>query len=186
MSKERERVLTIGVMMLVVLAALAYTVQVVLNVKQTEEANNPATRALSSKEGEAPFTDMQGNAVALDTYVGDIIVANSWASWSPKSATELPRLVSIAEEFGDAEIVIIGVNRAEPRSTAERFLRSIGVSDEVKLVLDPDDRYYESIGGYAMPETLIYDRQGEIVFHQHGTVSAEVLRANIQKALDTK
>ena len=185
-TKERERAVTLGAMLVVLVIALTYTAYTVLKVKQAERADNPAAHAFSNKEGQTPYTDLQGNAVTLDTYVGDVIVANSWASWSPKSATELPRLVSIADEFREEGIVIIAVNRAEPGSTAERFLRSIGVSGDVKLVLDPDDRYYESIEGYAMPETLIYDRQGQVVFHQHGSISTEVLRANIRRAIEAE
>lgn len=182
---RRERLVTLVVLGCVILVAAVYTWKVSQNEREEKALDNPATRALSSKEGEAPFTDMSGSAVALDNHVGNVLIVNSWASWSPKSEKDLPLLVQVASEFAKDQVTVLAINRAEPRATAERYLKFVGVSDEVKLILDPEDRYYTSIGGYAMPETIVYDHTGAIVYHHRGAVPAETLRLQIQKALES-
>jgi uncharacterized FAD-dependent dehydrogenase len=42
---------------------------------------------------------------------------------------------------------------------------------EVKFLLDTSDRFYKSIKGYAMPETVIYDPEGRIYFHARGPIN---------------
>ena len=77
----------------------------------------------------------------------------------------------------------MAINRAEPATTAERFLSEIKVSEHVTLILDPEDRYYESIGGFAMPETIFYDREGNMTHHNHGVIKLEDMRKYVDAAL---
>ena len=37
------------------------------------------------------FTDLEGNAVGLTSYVGEVIVVSSWASWCPSCVDSLKR-----------------------------------------------------------------------------------------------
>lgn len=150
--------------------------------KKNNQAYNPAASALGTQENQTPYTDLEGNILSLDSYLGDIIVVNSWASWSPASVTELPMLAKMSDEFSDKNVKILAINRNEPRTTAERFLKSVGVSDKVQLVLDADDRYFKSVEGYAMPETIIYDRGGNIIYHHRGAITEELVRKYIQQA----
>ncbi len=146
--------------------------------------NNPAMNALATSGEGTPYTDMNGNVLTFDSYLGEILVVNSWASWAPDSAKELPTLAKVASEFSDKNVKVIAINRAEPQTTAERFLQTVGAADGVELVLDLDDRYYKSVSGFAMPETIFYDREGNIVHHHHGVISEEDLRNYLQKTFE--
>lgn len=152
----------------------------------TERNNNPARKALSVPADSSPYTDLAGNAVSLTDYIGTVIVVNSWASWSPDSVSELKLLAAVAGEYPQGEVQVLAINRAESAVTAERFLKHIGAFTDVLLVLDPDDRYYASIAGYAMPETVFYDATGNVVQHAHGVLTEELLRSSITKALESK
>lgn len=154
-----------------------------LTIRKDAQINNPAGSALGTHEDQTPYTDLEGNTLSLDSYLGEVIVVNSWASWSPSSATELPMLARIAASFTDESIKIIAINRSEPRTTAERFLKTVTVADSVELVLDADDRYFKSVGGYAMPETIIYDKKGDIVYHHRGEISEELANKYISEAI---
>jgi phage gp45-like len=80
-------------------------------------------------------------------------------------------------------VIVIGINRAESRTTAEAFLTTLGLTDEVLLIVDADDRYYGAIGGFSMPETIIYDTKGNIVKHKRGQITEAELTLVLDEAL---
>ncbi len=182
-AERKEKLVTLSVLALLTAGALIATVLVIRNEQLT---HNPAAVALQAEEGTAGYTDLAGNPLSLTDHIGKILVVNSWASWSPDSATELVMLAELAKNYEDGEVKVIAINRGEPQTTAERFLRTIGAADGVELVLDLDDRYYRSIGGYAMPETIVYDTRGTIISHHRGVLTREQITAYIETAAATE
>jgi thiol-disulfide isomerase/thioredoxin len=175
--------LTIFIIILVILAVASYVYYLK---NQTHIAENPATKALVADIEQAPYTNLAGEEARLDQYFGEVLVINSWASWSPYSATELPALARVSETYGAQGVKVIAINRAEAKTTAESFLNTLGVAEELELILDPDDRYYKSLSGYAMPQTIFYDRAGNIVHHQHGVMKEVDIKKYIELALDSE
>jgi cytochrome c biogenesis protein CcmG/thiol:disulfide interchange protein DsbE len=116
----------------------------------------------------------------IDENLGKILVVNSWASWCPACADELPDLATLGEEFSDKNVKVLAINRAEPKSTATVFLASINATDGLQLVLDPGDKFYASVGGFAMPETIFYDPQGNVILHVRGQMTYQEMRAQTE------
>jgi thiol-disulfide isomerase/thioredoxin len=181
---RKEHVVTLGIIVAVLLIGLLYTWMVISEQKIQQAKNNPATKALTGAEGESLFTDLSGNTVNFDDHLGKVLVINTWASWSPDSARELPELVTLVGQYSDQRIEIVAINRGESRETAQRFLQTVGVSESLKLILDPEDKFYKSIQGYAMPETIVYDQKGNIVYHARGAVKMNELQGYIDTALN--
>jgi thiol-disulfide isomerase/thioredoxin len=132
---------------------------------------------LSVPTGSEPaFVDRRGNPVDPATLVTgeQIVIVNSWASWSPYAARELPLLSQVAVERGSA-VRILAVNRDEPDTRMEAYLSTLGELPGIDFILDQNDYYYQQIGGFAMPETIFYDRDGNIFLHKRGELTkAEV------------
>lgn len=139
----------------------------------------PLNKALNPKEGSEGFTDIDGNKLTLSDYFGQLLVVTSWASWCPQCATDLPALAEFSKEFDEKDVKILAVDRAENRFTAERFLNSIASTEGLIIILDPEDQFFEVHEGYAMPETLLYDKKGNVVLHQRGALNIEELRTAI-------
>ena len=149
-------------------------------------AESPAASALQANPGEGEaYTNLAGEAVALDQYLGTVLVVLSWASWCPQCAEELTRIERVTAAYDATSVRYLAINRAEPKETAERFVNYHGISDRRNIILDPSDRYYTTIGGFAMPEILIYDAAGQIHTHIRGQADDEVLRQAIERALDS-
>lgn len=180
---SRATIITVGCMLALLLIG-AITILILQN-QQTKRglAVSPAAEALATGGAAAPYTDFAGNPANLDQYIGQVLVAHSWASWSPFSASELVRLAKVSQSYADAGVVVVAINRAEAKDTAESFLRSINVSDQVQLIMDNDDRFYKSIGGYTMPETVFYDQTGGIVAHKRGVLTDDEVATYIEEAL---
>lgn len=179
----RSTIITISILLFILAIGAWFITTLPERQAQRELENSAANAALQDTDSAAPFQDFDGNPANLDQYLGQVLVVTSWASWVPQSAAQLQLLAQTVEPYSDQEVVILAINRAEDKRTAEAYLQTINVQDEVILIVDSDDRYYEAIGGYSMPETLVYDARGNVVGHERGSISAAELRYYIEEAL---
>lgn len=125
--------------------------------------------------------DYAGNTITLSQFRGRPAVVNSWAAWCPFCKDELPDFAAVQREFGD-RVAIIAVDRAESLDVAKRYSDELGVTGRLILLLDPADSFYQSIGGFSMPETIFVDAAGQIVFHKRGPMEADEVRRRIRDA----
>lgn len=126
-------------------------------------------KALQS-ESSAPYTDLDGNAVDLSVYKGKPLIINSWASWIPFSQTELPLLAQLKGVYGD-QITVIAINRMENLGIIKAFMSTFAIPNSIVFLADPTDNFYKVIQGYAMPETMFYDVEGNSIAHVRGVLS---------------
>jgi len=110
------------------------------------------------------------------------LVINSWAAWCPFCAKELRDFADIQQEFKD-QVVIIAVDRTESLGVAKKFTDKLGVTDRLIFLLDPNDSFYQAIGGFAMPETIFVDSKGNITEHKRGPMNQVEIRQKVQKLL---
>ena len=180
---KNENVITLGLIAVVLIVVSFYTWSVVKKNSHNSVANSPAAISFSNASG-SPYTDLDGNPIALTDYIGEVLVVNSWASWCPACANELVELTNLSQTYKEKGVRVVAINRSEPKTTIQSFLNFIGLTDELTLVLDVDDRYFKSINGYAMPETVIYDKRGKIIHHQTGEMTPTEIRHYIDVALN--
>ena len=128
------------------------------------------------------FQDYSGNTVKLRDFTGTPLVVNSWAVWCPFCVKELADFAQVKKELDD-QFVFIAVDRAESLELVKSFTDDLGVTDDLLFVLDPRDSFYRAIGGFSMPETIFVNRDGEIVLHKRGPMSADEFREKIQSIL---
>ena len=179
----RSSVIVLGVLISVLLLSAAGLWLVKQQNAKEELNSSPAAQALQAGEQVGTYTDMSGNHLVISEYVGNVLVVNSWASWCPFCAVELQELAAAADDYKDDGVVILAINRAESAATAERFIATTPGLTSVQLILDPSDKYYTSIGGYTMPETVVYDAKGNIIFHKRGATTKSEITTYIEQAL---
>jgi len=126
--------------------------------------------------------DYVGNVIQSEDLVGTPLVLNAWATWCPFCIKELPDFVAAQSEFGDL-VKIIAINRQESPDRSKRFINELGLDDQLIFLLDPDDNFYRSIGGYVMPETVFIDAGGKIIFRKRGPMQIEEIRQKIESIL---
>ena len=151
--------------------------------KPAQDTNVPAGQEVRLEK--APNFDLQdynGKTVSLADFADRPLVINSWAAWCPFCRQELPDFAAAQKEFGD-QIVIIAIDRAEGLGTAKKYSDELGVTSDFIFLLDPDDSFYKSIGGFSMPETIFVDKNGNIVDHKRGPMDLDEIRQKIQKIL---
>lgn len=128
------------------------------------------TKAVAGRN--APYTDLSGATVDLAFFQGKPLVVNVWASWSPFSKDELPLLARMHERYGDT-VTIVAMNRKEDKTRARAYLAYIGDPKGPTYLIDPTDHFYNTVAGFAMPETIFYNATGNIVGHVRGVLTEE-------------
>ncbi len=126
--------------------------------------------------------DYQKKQVKLIDFKGKSLLLNTWASWCPFCQKELPDFVTAQKEFGD-QVLIVVINRAESLEIAKEYSDQLGVTNELVLLLDPEDSFYQAMGGFSMPETLFIDRDGFIKAHKRGLMELEEIRRRIEELI---
>lgn len=153
------------------------------NTSSTGSTATPTGQEVQSKK--APnfgLQDYNGEMVSLADFASKPLVINSWAAWCPFCRKELVDFAVAQKEFGD-KVVIIAIDRQEPLSTAKKYSDELGVTSDLIFLLDPSDSFYQSIGGFSMPETILVDKNGNIVDHKRGPMDINEIRERIKKIL---
>ena len=122
--------------------------------------------------------DASGKSVSLETLEGDVKVLTFWASWSPYSRDELTALSKLKEEYGN-KVSVAALNRDTNPAEGRAYLEALGLGEVLVFVYDQQDEYFKKVNGYAMPETLFLNADAKIVAHQHGPMTYEDMRAQI-------
>jgi thiol-disulfide isomerase/thioredoxin len=164
-------------LILLVLGFATYSI-----VKRTQYAKSDVSTQLFSGKPE-DYTSLDGAQITLTTYAGKNIYINNWASWSPLSQQELIDLNEVAGEYKDKNIVFLALNRKETKDMAERYMASLPPLPNLTFVIDTNDVFYGNIGGYAMPETVIFDATGKTAYHDRTPLSKEQMKTRIDAVL---
>ncbi|MEK7108566.1 MAG: TlpA disulfide reductase family protein [Patescibacteria group bacterium] len=145
------------------------------------QSMSPANKPTTQRAPDFRLQDYNSKTVRLADFAGKPVVVNSWAAWCPFCRQELVDFATVKREFGD-RIEIIAIDRAESLETAKRYTDELGVTGDLVFLLDPGDSFYQSIGGFSMPETIFVDAAGQIVFHKRGPMEADEVRRRIRDA----
>jgi cytochrome c biogenesis protein CcmG, thiol:disulfide interchange protein DsbE len=134
-----------------------------------------------------PSAILEGGKAAfekrIDSLAGHAAVVNKWASWCRPCRAEFPVLQQVATERG-REIAFLGINGADKRPAAERFLADHPLP--YPSYEDPgEDIAQGRRAAKYFPVTLFIDKRGKTVFTHAGEyTSAADLNADIDKYLE--
>lgn len=152
---------------------------VISNGSASEESKE-ATQA--EKAPDFALQDYNGKTVGLADFAGKPLVINSWAAWCPFCRKELPDFAAAQKEFGD-KVIIIAVDRVESLGVAKGYTDQQGTTDNLIFLLDPSDSFYQSIGGFSMPETIFVDKNGNVIIHKRGPMDLQEIKEKIEQII---
>lgn len=132
---------------------------------------------LSRVQSDIPeaYISLSGEATDLEAFRDAPLVVNVWASWSPFTEADHVILSRIAAEYGE-DVRILALNRKETKETAEAYLNVIGKKEGIEYIIDTTDHFFASLGGYAMPETVVFDAVGNEYYRKRGVIDEPELR----------
>lgn len=179
-SRERSHIIAvialIGFVAIIVAVYVAYTSPTGIKARLTSDIHTLDT------DTEAAYTDIHGEKIELGEDTDAPLVINVWATWSPYTPTEFEVLEKLKKKYGDT-IHIIALNRMEPKETAQAYLGTLRSYEGIEFILDTNDHFFKTVGGYAMPETIVYNKVGNATFHKRGTLNESEVTIAIEEAL---
>lgn len=128
-----------------------------------------------------PCLDGSGD-VDLSALRGTPMLVNMWATWCGPCRDEAPFLAEVAAEL-EGTVDTVGVDVADPDAAAAlRFAGEQGWT--YPHVADPDRRFSAALGVNGLPQTLLVDPDGRIVYRHAGPVtSSDQLRELVSEHL---
>ena len=108
------------------------------------------------------FLDSENNQVSLDSFNGNLILINFWATWCAPCVRELPYFEIVNREYKDKNIKVILVSLdfpSEIKSKLSPYLYKNNIKSDVILLDDPNistwvPKVHENWDG-GIPATLI-------------------------------
>lgn len=180
MPKQNKIVIAV----LLVVVILVSTVTFFIRYQNATAIPEETQRLFAGEDGGQTYTDINGNQVSLEQYLGKILIVTTWASWSPFTTPDLTVLNEVVSNYDSNEVVALGLNRMETRVQAERYMATMPELPHITLVIDTDDFFYKSVGGYAVPETLVFNSKGEIAEHIRGVIVKDQMTALVDSLLE--
>ncbi len=115
------------------------------------------------------------------------VLINVWATWCVPCVEEFPHLVELREEFKDQlEVVFISTDFPEDYERVNTFLKDQGVSWQTYLKDGKDEPFILAVHPDwtgAMPATVIYAKNGDLVTFFEKPADYETFKSHILTAI---
>lgn len=141
--------------------------------KKTEQKQEHAPEVVEVPQFTLP--DASGELHTLGDIHAEIKIINFWASWSPYSKSELTLLGRIRDEFGGS-VFVVALNRDMHTQDGVSFLANEDIKGDILFVFDKEDEYFRKVEGYAVPETIILNKEDQVLFRKRGPITYEEIK----------
>jgi cytochrome c biogenesis protein CcmG, thiol:disulfide interchange protein DsbE len=122
-----------------------------------------------------------GGTVSLASFRGRPVVLNFWASWCQPCKTEAAVLERDWHRYRGRGVVFIGVDNKDLASDARTFVSAHGLT--FPMLQDGSGAVTGSYGISQLPETYVVGRDGRIVAHIAGPITASGFSGEFRSAL---
>jgi thiol-disulfide isomerase/thioredoxin len=130
---------------------------------------------------ELTLKDMNGHAVRLADYKGQVILLNVWATWCGPCQAEIPELVEAYTKYKDQGVVVLGVSLDDTAEMLRDYAAKKQMNYPSLLMQDDFDEAYGPI--FGVPVTFFISRDGTISRRHFGPVSKAQLEREIKALL---
>lgn len=94
---------------------------------------------------------------------GSKVVVHFWATWCAPCEAEFPELVELAKIISNNDkikFILVAVN--DDKLKVSKFLSKFHLSNNIYVVSDDADEY-KRFGTYKLPETFLFNYDGEVI-----------------------
>ena len=144
------------------------------------ESSAPVGNDVGMQLEDFRVTCLDGSEFRLADCRGKVTIINLWATYCAPCVQELPYFSRLYKEHeGDLAMLAVhsGVVTDDPAEYAADKDWAMPVA------VDTDGRIFQIVGaGAALPQTIVLNRRGEVVYNEAGSVTEEMLTALCERA----
>jgi thiol-disulfide isomerase/thioredoxin len=135
------------------------------------------------------LTDIEGDAIAKADFKGKVLIVDVWGTWCPPCRMEIPHFVELTKKYGEAGLVIVGLNSERGREEnhlkmVKEFHKENDMNYRCALVQRDTIEQIPDLEGF--PTTLFFDRAGKLRARVAGYHDFETLEAFVTRLLEEK
>ena len=144
-----------------------------------------AEQSCDGKVANLKFTikDIYGKDVALNSFKGNVILLDFWATWCPPCKKEIPGFIGLYNKYKTRGFVVVGVSVDDSTSDVKKFVRQFKMNYPVLMGYERDDLKEAFAPMPGFPTTLVIARDGNICFQHTGFTSLEQIEEKIKTLL---
>ncbi len=132
----------------------------------------PPAPAVGHPAPDFTLTTSTGEMFTLSALRGKPVILNFWATWCPPCRAELPELEAAHERYA-GQVLVVGVNQAEPAASVAAFAGQMGLTFPLPLDVQGDASRQYAVR--SLPTTFFIDRTGVIRRIQIGPLTEATL-----------
>lgn len=139
-----------------------------------------STQTAPEAKHPAPELDLAtvgGPPLVLGAMRGRVVLLNFWATWCVPCRTEMPLLERTYQRLKRRGLIVVGVDKQEPRAAVSLFLRTLHITYPVMLDSSGDASLQYQVS--ALPTSFVIDRQGIIRAVRIGMVDDRYITAHV-------
>ena len=146
----------------------------------------PPTRTASLAKMGWELSD--GKRAVFSEYKGKVLILDFYATWCVPCRDSIPHLVGLQKKYDDQGVQVVGLNVGGPEDEelVPAFAKQFGI--QYPLARPDEDLVSFLFGGQdAIPQTFVFDRQGQLVqrFVGFGSDTGIYLDSAVETALKT-
>ena len=127
-----------------------------------------------------PVYGADGSVFTLSEHRGKPVIVNFWATWCTPCCGELPYFDEIYRTYGN-DAAVVAIHSDLVTDDVEAYLANYDY--QLPFALDETGSVIQSFGGSTMlPQTIVIDANGIIVYNAVGSVTYEVLENLLSQA----
>ena len=155
--------------------------QPVEQIQAAESADIPIGYEVGNKLPDFETELFDGGTFSISASAGKPVFINLWATYCGPCVRELPLFEELYKEHKD-DIAMVAVHYSELDDDPAEFAEKTGL--DLPFAIDTEDQaVWNAVGGTAsMPQTIVLDRNGIVIYNKRGSVKKELLESLYEEA----
>ena len=144
-------------------------------------SNAPVGSDVGQQLADFTASCLDGTTFHLAQMRGKVVIINLWATYCGPCVKELPHFNELYHAH-EGDVAMLAVHAGDVTDDVGEFLAGRGL--DMPFTIDSEDGALFAVvnGSEALPQTIVLNRCGEVVYNQVGSVSAELLEQLYQEA----